>query len=127
MYRIFDYMYYRATKFYKDRNDAAPEVGGVVLVSFVQVLIVIDLLIFLLTQGILSDLHESIKTFGIAFAILSLILNSFRYHNKNRHDILSKKWSQEKQNARDIKTVIFFGFVIVSVILLFTHGGIKQN
>lgn len=123
MYRIFDYIFYRAANFYKRRDDAAPEVGGIVLVSFVQVLIAIDIMIYLHARGSMPEFINNVKTFGIVLSIFIIVLNSIRYHKKKLYTTLDEKWGKEKPQTRELKTAIFIVFVIISVVSLFANGG----
>ena len=112
MKTLFDYLYYRTSKFYEDWGEKSGHVGGSVVVfsSFAFVCLSFCVFVFYLFD-------KKINTDIIWAIIMIFILMSLFFINKKKYAELSEKYKEE-QNSK-LKGRLVFLYYICSVILYF--------
>jgi len=121
---LFDYVFYRTYVFYQKRNDDIDWFRGVCLVSFLESLIVLEIL-FLVKSFVHFTLPANSKyLIGGTLIVLILALNSMRYglmRKKNGFSVFHERWgSKDRKTVRRdgwfiVLFIIFVVFVITAV------------
>jgi Ca2+/Na+ antiporter len=112
MGKIFNYCYYRISKFYKDWWESDPEiVGGIVFFSFLG-------FFFLSILGLFLFLFEIEMTeMLIAVVLLSFVVVSFFFAGKKKYRELEEYYKEERHGKLKGWLVCLFG--ISSFVLYF--------
>ena len=111
---VFDYIYYRMTKFYF-KWDGKEGITAIIGIGMIQGLLVADIIIFFSKLYMdRSDTSPYAQQISFAFAALTAIMifiNYLRYNGK--YDILSLKWDKETKSQSYYRGVM----VLLALIL----------
>lgn len=113
---IFDYIFYRTCKYYSNTNIAFPETLGWLIVGLIQLLLFVNIIMFIRLFGGVEFPKNATMQLGIPVFIILEFLSRFRYQKFN-YDFFVKKWDSAKhQRLLGIMTFILcFGVLIVPI------------
>jgi hypothetical protein len=119
----FDYIYYRLVSFYF-KWDGRNGITAVIGVSMIQVLTVIDIVLFFtrlnFSRSELAPYSKTIGYAGLGITFLVIVINYFRYRNK--YNSFKKKWKHESKSERRRKGVLVIICLVLPLLLLVIMG-----
>jgi hypothetical protein len=120
---LFDYIFYRVSRFYKKWEDDTFYFYGIGLVSLLQLSYFV--LILLLFAFLSSDINyllfekgkgENFLTSGVVFpALLFFALNLVRYLKVKPYEILDSKWGEEHESRQKRRKYELIFLFIISI------------
>jgi hypothetical protein len=123
--KIFNYIYYRVTSFYKQfKGGDEYFLMGVIIVSILQFLNLIVLLAFssqyssIIKRLFFNLKHENNKIFFLLFVTVLLIYNYFIYTKYMDYDQLTLKWKVKSNKVYRRFNMYTILYILVSIILL---------
>lgn len=123
--KIFNYIYYRVTSFYKQFKEGDEYfLMGVIIVSILQFLNLIVLLAFssqyssVIKRLFFNLKHEDKKIFFLLFVTVLLIYNYFIYTKYMDYDQLALKWKVKSNKVYRRFNMYTILYILVSIILL---------
>jgi hypothetical protein len=120
MYFFFDYIFFRAYSFYKNKNSDIPIDRGIQLLSIIQVCLVLDIVMISdFCFDIINRPAINKYVLGLPVSVIIIVINEIRYKRigkKNQFGLFYDMWGNENSIKRKR-----LGILIVSlpVILLF--------
>ena len=119
---FFDYIFYRATRFYSSfEGKAGATTSGVIVVTWIQSLTLLSIVGIILKLLFAShQLALYAKTFASTSVLLIVtifLLNNFRF-KKSRYELLEEYWFNESTNLRLLRGLIIVLLMILSVLPL---------
>ncbi len=123
--KIFNYIYYRVTSFYKQfKGGDEYFLMGVIIVSILQFLNLIVLLAFssqyssIIKRLFFNLKHENNKIFFLLFVTVLLIYNYIIYTKYMDYDQLALKWKVKSNKVYRRFNMYTILYILVSIILL---------
>jgi len=113
MLTFFDYVFYKACKFY-DRGK--PENAGIPGLSILVLLQVCNLLsILFLISIVIENRNILSKLLVISICVFLFIANGVRY-NKHPYETLKERWDSEQEDKRTKRQLFVLFYIIISVV-----------
>jgi accessory gene regulator protein AgrB len=125
--RIFDYIFYRITFFYKRRRDLSPETAASLIVSLLQFFSILDL--FIIVRVFYEhDIPAGFnKVWALPFIVILGLFNWYIYERTPRYQELRKIWKDEDERQRRKRGVLIILSLIILLIIPVLYGLIRQN
>jgi len=121
---LFDYVFYRIYKFSKERGDSAPETNGILLLSLIQFLTILDLVVLI---RIAYPFLLPGKIYIIPLVALIAIINWLRYERNFEMGQLDVQWENEEQKKK-VRNGWFIGiYLVVSFLIPAVNGYLEHN
>ena len=115
---IFDYIFYRWFKLYKDRYEDADDYASLMVGAF-QILFLINVISFGSTFLGLKRPHE--RYILVAFIVI-FIINYLRYERNFNIEKLEKRWAGQSSKLVRLHWILMIVFLIVGIFAPFIHG-----
>lgn len=120
---LFDYIFYRIYKFFRDRGDGIPETAGSLLLSLIQFLTILDIMV--IVKMIYDYPFPDNKYYFLPPLILLGVINWFRYEGNFDVSQLDAKWKDEEQSKK-VKNGWLIGlYLLVSLFIPAVYGYLK--
>lgn len=123
--KIFNYIFYRVTSFYKQFKEGDEYfLMGVIIVSILQFLNLIVFLAFssqyfsIIKRLFFNLKHEDKKIFFLLFVTVLLIYNYFIYTKYMDYDQLALKWKVKSNKVYRRFNMYTILYILISIILL---------
>jgi hypothetical protein len=114
--KIFDYLYFRAYRFYLKSEKVPPELSAVALVSLMQALHILSIFLFisfLIKQKIIIS-----KLVYVIIFLLILFFNYKKYIPKNTYNKFKLKWENDINMIK--RGYLLITYVIFNLLLIFS-------
>jgi len=117
---LFDYFYYRIYSFFKSMGDSIPEWKGILLLSLMQCLTVMDVTVFV-------DYTPPFKWFFLPLLVFVGAVNWSRYQHRFDPEKFGARWKDESSFKRGMKGLVVWGYLIISFLIPVVYGYLKHN
>ena len=124
MTALFDYIFYRIYKFFKERGDNVPETKGILILSMIQFLTLFDLVVFV---RMIYPFPLPEKIYIIPFVALPAIINWLRYERNFDLSKLDNRWNDEDKMMKTRNGWFIILYLLVSFLIPAVHGYIEHN
>lgn len=127
-YRIlkwFDYVYYRAYLWYKNKNEPHYHFAGIAIVAVLIVIFLISLLTALTLFFFTMPKIEKWETAFFAFVILLLV--RYRYTKLVNFEDLHKEWEKESKKVKTKKGWLIIFVFVSSMMFTILIGYLRHN
>jgi hypothetical protein len=94
---LFDYVFYRIYRFFNDKGDLVPETKGLVLLSLIQFVTILDMMIFV---KIFYEYPIPKKYYFIPLLLVVGAQNWYRYDKNLDLERLNRQWRGEQKGIR---------------------------
>jgi hypothetical protein len=123
MRNYFDYIYYRATKFYA-KWDGNNGINGILMISLIQLLLICDIILpasrifFSINQ--ISTYSKTLGTIGVIILFALIIYNYLTYNHK--YEKIKIRWENETGKESVLRGVLLLVSIIIPWIPLVLLG-----
>lgn len=121
---FFDYIFYRIYKFSKERGDTTPTTNGILLLSLMQFLTILDLLVFI---RIFYSFPLPSKWYIIPLITFPAIINWLRYERNFDIEKLHQRWQNEDKKKKVRHGWLISLYLLVSFLIPAAHGYLEHN
>jgi hypothetical protein len=124
---FFDYLYYKASKFYARYDRDGAGISGVIIVALMQWLNIFS--VYLIIRLIRDQPIGASRLIVVLSCIFLLIMNGIRYSRLNRRG-LRERWDGETENkrARGNLLIVFYVFLSFALTVALTaYIGDRNN
>lgn len=124
MIKLFDYVFYRIHNFSLRQKDTIPIANGVLILSLLQFLTILDVHVFL---HLFYPLQYPIKLLGVVVLAVIAFSNYRRYNNPELLEELQSEFGNEPQGKRKRNEIIIAICLICSFLVPMIYGILMHN
>jgi hypothetical protein len=121
---LFDYIFYRIYKLFKEKGDNAPETKGTLILSMIQFLTFLDIVVFV---RIIYPFSLPDKLYIVPLVALPGVINWLRYERNFDIGQLDVKWKDEEPEKKIRNGWIIGIYLVVSFLIPAVHGYLEHN
>lgn len=121
---LFDYIYYRIFKFFKEKGDSVPEFSAVLVLSIVQSLTILD---FVVLVRMLYPFPLPDKIIVLPVIVGIGVMNWYRYEHNLDIEKLAYRWDNENQKRKERNGWLIGSYLLISFLIPTVYGYLEHN